>query len=117
MVLYSRKHWRELNLEVGSQIAIANILADLNLVVRNRHTYICDLEILVDFNLATAQADRQTDKFFGNTVYYGVFPATPVLQAIPLRRSNVAMVTYMYLIRHNTYTCTCAYNKHNYVER
>ena len=33
-VPYSRKYWRELNLVVGSQIAIANVLADLNLVVR-----------------------------------------------------------------------------------
>ena len=31
---YSRKYWRELNLAVGSPIAIANILADLNLAVR-----------------------------------------------------------------------------------
>ena len=33
-VPYSRKYWRELNLVVGSQIAIANVLADLNLAVR-----------------------------------------------------------------------------------
>ena len=35
-ILYtcSRKYWRELNLEVGPQIAIAKILADLNLAVR-----------------------------------------------------------------------------------
>ena len=31
---YSRKYWRELNLAVGLQIAIAKILADLNLAVR-----------------------------------------------------------------------------------
>ena len=31
---YSRKYWRELNLVVGSKIAIAKILVDLNLVVR-----------------------------------------------------------------------------------
>ena len=30
---YSRKYWWELNLAVGSQIAITNILADLNLAV------------------------------------------------------------------------------------
>ena len=30
---YSQKYWQELNLAVGSQIAIANALADLNLVV------------------------------------------------------------------------------------
>ena len=30
---YSQKYWRELNLAVGSQIAIANISVDLNLVV------------------------------------------------------------------------------------
>ena len=32
-VLYSRKYWRELNLAVGPKIAIAKILADLNLAV------------------------------------------------------------------------------------
>ena len=32
-VPYSLKYWRELNLAVGSQIAITNILADLNLAV------------------------------------------------------------------------------------
>ena len=31
---YSRKYWQKLNLAVGPQIAIAKILADLNLVVR-----------------------------------------------------------------------------------
>ena len=31
---YSRKYWRELNLAVGSQTAIAKALADFNLVVR-----------------------------------------------------------------------------------
>ena len=31
---YSRKYWWELNLVVGSQITIANVLADLNLAVR-----------------------------------------------------------------------------------
>ena len=30
---YSRKYWQELNLAVGPQIAIAKILADLNLAV------------------------------------------------------------------------------------
>ena len=34
-ILYSQKYWRELNLAVGSQIAIATVLAD-------RHTYICE---------------------------------------------------------------------------
>ena len=33
LVPYSWKYWRELNLAVVSQIAIANILADLNLAV------------------------------------------------------------------------------------
>ena len=33
-VLYSRKYWQELNLAVGSQIAIANVLVDLNLAVQ-----------------------------------------------------------------------------------
>ena len=45
---YSRKYWRELNLAVGPEIAIARILADLNLAVRyihDRHTYICEQEI------------------------------------------------------------------------
>ena len=31
---YSRKYWRDLNLAVGSQITILNVLADLNLAVR-----------------------------------------------------------------------------------
>ena len=53
-ILYSRKYWRELNLAVGSQIAILNVLADLNLAVRYG---------IVDFNLAVAQAVRQTAKF------------------------------------------------------
>ena len=34
IVLYSRKYWRELNLVVEPKIAIARILADLNLAVR-----------------------------------------------------------------------------------
>ena len=33
VVSYSRKYWRELNLVVEPKIAIARILADLNLVV------------------------------------------------------------------------------------
>ena len=33
-ILYSRKYWQELNLAVEPRIAIARILADLNLVVR-----------------------------------------------------------------------------------
>ena len=43
VIPYSWKYWRELNLAVGSQIAISNVLADLN--------------------LAVAQAVRQTAKF------------------------------------------------------
>ena len=34
IIQYSRKYWWELNLVVGFQIAITNVLADLNLVVR-----------------------------------------------------------------------------------
>ena len=34
ILLYSQKYWRELNLAVGSKIAIAKILVDLNLAVR-----------------------------------------------------------------------------------
>ena len=34
LILYSWKYWRELNLVVEPKIAIARILADLNLVVR-----------------------------------------------------------------------------------
>ena len=34
IIPYSRKYWRELNLAVGRQIAIAKILADLNLAIR-----------------------------------------------------------------------------------
>ena len=33
-VPYSQKYWRELNLVVGSQMAIAKVLADFNLAVR-----------------------------------------------------------------------------------
>ena len=33
-VLYSRKYWQELNLAVEPKIAIARILADLNLAVQ-----------------------------------------------------------------------------------
>ena len=33
IIPYSRKYWRELNLAVEPQIAIARILADLNLAV------------------------------------------------------------------------------------
>ena len=50
---------------VGSQIAISNILADLNLAVRYRIT-ICiyvSKKILADFNLAVALAVHQTAKF------------------------------------------------------
>ena len=36
IIPYSQKYWQELNLVVGSQIAIPNVLADLNLVVRYR---------------------------------------------------------------------------------
>ena len=35
-IITSRKYWRELNLVVEPKIAIARILADLNLVVRYR---------------------------------------------------------------------------------
>ena len=36
IILYSRKYWRKLNLAVEPQIAIARILADLNLAFRDR---------------------------------------------------------------------------------
>ena len=36
VTLYSRKYWRELNLVVESNIAIARTLADLNLAVLYR---------------------------------------------------------------------------------
>ena len=32
--------------------------------VQDRHMYICELEILADFNLVVAQAVRQTVKFY-----------------------------------------------------
>ena len=44
-VPYSQKYWRELNLVVEPKIAIARILANLNLpgsLVWVRHTYICE---------------------------------------------------------------------------
>ena len=37
---YSRKYWRELNLAVGSQMAIAKALADFNLAVRYGSPYV-----------------------------------------------------------------------------
>ena len=37
-ILYSRKYWWELNLAVGSQMAIAKVLVDFNLAVRYRIT-------------------------------------------------------------------------------
>ena len=54
---YSRKYWRELNLAVGPYIAICskNIGGfKFGSSVRDRHTYICKYEILVDFNLVVA---------------------------------------------------------------
>ena len=36
--MYGQKYWQELNLAVGSQIAISNVLADLNLAVQYRIT-------------------------------------------------------------------------------
>ena len=60
IIPYSRKHWRELNLVVGSQIAISTY----NLAVQYRIAiYIYAREILADFNLAVAQAICQTAKF------------------------------------------------------
>ena len=55
--IYSRKYWRELNLSVGSQIAITNLLARFKLgdSVQDRHTFICMEEILADFNLAVGR--------------------------------------------------------------
>ena len=57
---------------VGPKIAIAKILADLNLAVRYGIA-ICTCiyvsnKILADFNLAVAKMDRQTAKISGYTV-------------------------------------------------
>ena len=62
---YSRKYWRELNLAVGPQIAIAKNIGGFKFggSVRDRHMYICKYEILAHFNLAVAKVDRQTAKF------------------------------------------------------
>ena len=38
-------------------------------LVRDRHTYICNYEVLVDFNLAVAKLDRQTARFSVYMVY------------------------------------------------
>ena len=62
-LLYSRKYWRELNLAVGSQIAFARILTDLNLAVWHR-IGICIyaskiLSKIAGFNLAVVTADYQ----------------------------------------------------------
>ena len=53
-VRYSQKYWRELNLAVESQIAITSTLTRLKFggLVQDHHTYICEEEILADFNLA-----------------------------------------------------------------
>ena len=62
---YSRKYWWELNLAFGSQIAIAKVLVDLNLVV----WYGIAIRIYASkkfwliLNLAVSRADRQTAKF------------------------------------------------------
>ena len=52
-VLYSWKYWWELNLVVEPQITIPTHWWDLNLVVWYRIAiwYICEEEILADFNL------------------------------------------------------------------
>ena len=54
---YSRKYWRELNLVVGFQIAIAKVLS---LAVRLYTPYV--YKRVADFNLAVAQAHEQTAK-------------------------------------------------------
>ena len=61
---YSQKYWRELNLAVGSQMAIVKVLADFNLAVRYRiaiHIYAS--------NLVVVEVDCQTTKFKLNLVY------------------------------------------------
>ena len=64
---YSWKYWQELNLVVGSQIIIANELADLNLVVRYgiaiHNILYVSKKFLADVKLAVAQVDCQTAKF------------------------------------------------------
>ena len=60
---YSWKYWRELNLAIGAQIAIAKNIGGFKFgsSVWDCHNiiYICKYEILADFNLAVA---RQTAK-------------------------------------------------------
>ena len=62
---YSQKYWQEFNLVVEPKIAIANYIGWFKFggSVWDRHTYICEQEILADFNLAIAQAGHQTAKF------------------------------------------------------
>ena len=55
---YSRIYWRELNLVVGSQMAIVKVLADFNLVVR----YGIAIRIYAS-NLVVVEVDCQTTKF------------------------------------------------------
>ena len=64
-LLYSQKYWWELYLAVGSQIATAKVLVDLNLAIRYRITIriYASKKFWADFNLAVAHADRQTAKF------------------------------------------------------
>ena len=48
---YSQKYWQELNLAVGGKIAIAKVLADLNLLFGGS----VKGSLLADFNLAVAK--------------------------------------------------------------
>jgi hypothetical protein len=76
---YSRKYWRELNLVVEPKIAIARILANLNLAV----WYGIAIRIYASrefwpiLNLAVVMIDRQTAKFSGYTVpcHYNTNPS------------------------------------------
>ena len=57
-------------LAVGSQIAILKHIGGFKLgsSVWDRHMYVCELEILVDFNLVVTEANNQTAKIFSYTV-------------------------------------------------
>ena len=64
---------------VGPQIAITKNIGRFKFgsLVRDRHTYICKYEILVDFNLVVAKLDHQTAKFNSP-------PNFPSIRYIPL---------------------------------
>ena len=71
-LLYSRKYWLELNLEVGSQLAITKKLADFNLVVWYRIAIRILYASKKFWRILIWQLQRQTTKFSSYTVCWNV---------------------------------------------